>query len=115
MKGEYNSQEIYEQSLVLNVPEGLIVFTGCAHPGIITILSTTQKEFSNKKIHFVMGGFHFYKSWFWTSAKAVRQFKKLEVEKVAPSHCTGYIATKQFKHSFRENFIQVGTGTVIEI
>lgn len=73
------------------------------------------KEFPNKKIYFVMGGFHFYKSWFWTSAKAVRQFKKLEVEKVAPCHCTGDIAARQFQKSYKGNFIKAGTGTVIEI
>ena len=115
LKGEYNSKEIYEQSMILDTPKGLVVITGCAHPGIIKILNAIQEKFPNKDIYFVMGGFHFYKSWFWTSAKAVRQFKKLKVGKVAPCHCTGDTASKQFQKQYRENFIKIGAGVVIEI
>ncbi|OGI82172.1 hypothetical protein A3I95_03305 [Candidatus Nomurabacteria bacterium RIFCSPLOWO2_02_FULL_44_12] len=115
LAGSYDSKEIHEQSLILDTPNGLVVVTGCAHPGIVEILNKTKEKFPGKKIHLVLGGFHFYKSWFWISGKAVKQFIKLGVGKVAPCHCTGPKAEKQFKKVYTENFIKVGTGTVITI
>ena len=47
---------IKEQALVLESDKGLIVITGCSHPGIVEMLERIKKEF-NKNIHFVMGGF----------------------------------------------------------
>jgi len=115
LRGEDLPSETYEQSLILDTIKGIIVITGCAHPGIVNILKITQSKFPDKKIHLVMGGFHFYQSWFWGSAKAVQRFKELGVEKVAPCHCTGDRALKQFERTFNENFIQVGTGSIINI
>ena len=113
--GTYNSKEIHEQSLILNTSQGLVVVTGCAHPGIVKILTTTRENFASKKIYLALGGFHFYKSWFWTSLRAVKQFKKLDIEKVAPCHCTGNSASTQFQKRYKENFIKAGTGTIINV
>jgi len=37
--------------------KGLIVITGCVHPGFVNIFQTV-KELNADKILFVMGGFH---------------------------------------------------------
>ncbi len=38
-----------EQSLIINSKKGLIIITGCAHPGIVNIIKK-QKKFSRKEI-----------------------------------------------------------------
>ena len=48
---------IKEQSLILNTPEGLIVITGCAHPGIVEIVKKA-KAMLNRDIYLAIGGFH---------------------------------------------------------
>ena len=48
------------------------------------------------------------------SARVVRQFIELGVEKVAPCHCTGKVAYGQFQKEYKENFIKTGTGTILE-
>ena len=49
LAGSYDSKEIHEQSLILDTPNGLVVVTGCAHPGIVEILNKTKEKFPGKK------------------------------------------------------------------
>ena len=81
---------LYEQALVLKTPQGLGIVTGCAHPGIIRVLTEVQKHIP-ADILFVLGGFHLYKSSEEYSANIVKQFQALRVQKVAPCHCSGDI------------------------
>ncbi|MBI2630903.1 MBL fold metallo-hydrolase [Candidatus Nomurabacteria bacterium] len=115
MAGKYHGSIIHEQSVIFDTPKGLIVLTGCAHPGILNILKIVKEKFPAKKIHITMGGFHLYKSWRFISSGVVRQFKKVGVEKVIPCHCTGEIASEQFRKNFKENYIKAGTGTIIKV
>jgi 7,8-dihydropterin-6-yl-methyl-4-(beta-D-ribofuranosyl)aminobenzene 5'-phosphate synthase len=38
--------------------DSLTVFTGCAHQGLLNILSAIRRKFENKEIITVVGGFH---------------------------------------------------------
>ena len=49
--------KIQEQSLFIQTDKGLIVITGCAHPGIVNIVQKA-KELLKDEVLFVMGGFH---------------------------------------------------------
>ncbi|OGI76390.1 hypothetical protein A3C57_01285 [Candidatus Nomurabacteria bacterium RIFCSPHIGHO2_02_FULL_33_12] len=113
--GKYLGIVIHEQSLIFDTAKGIIILTGCAHPGVANILKVVKKKFPTKKIHLVIGGFHLFQSWRFTSAKVIRQFQEIGVEKVAPCHCTGKVALQQFEKHFKENFIKIGTGTSFEI
>jgi len=99
---------IKEQSLIINSNKGLIVITGCAHPGIVNIVEKA-KELMNKNVYLVMGGFHH------PSTSVVKEFKELGVKKVAPSHCTGDPAIEAFAEEYKENYIESGVGKEIKI
>jgi len=111
-EGIYSTGElgtwIKEQSLVINSDKGLVVITGCAHPGIVNIVKKVKALF-NKDIYLVVGGFHH------PSIEVVKEFKELGVKKVAPSHCTGDEAIKIFKKEYQEDFIKSGVGKIIVI
>ena len=47
--------------------------------------------------------------------KIVKEIYKLDVENVAPSHCTGEEAIRTFKQIFGDNFIKSGVGRVIKL
>lgn len=104
---------IREQSLVVMTPRGLVVVTGCSHPGIGHILETVKAHF-RKDILLVVGGFHLN----WTDDAAVRQIVKqflmLKVEKVVPAHCTGPRATQIFHEVYGNDFIRAGAGMHLE-
>lgn len=100
---------VQEQALVLRIPKGLIVLTGCAHPGIDRIARNAQ-EHLGEKIYLVLGGFHLCHSFKCTCAKMVKAIRELKVEKVAPCHCTGESAIKLFQREYGDNFIPIGSG-----
>lgn len=97
-----------EQSLVINSKKGLIVMTGCGHPGIINIVKKTKEMFPKLKVYLVMGGFHH------PPIAVVKGLRELGVEKVAPSHCTGDQVIEVFRKEYKEDFIKYGVGKIIE-
>jgi 7,8-dihydropterin-6-yl-methyl-4-(beta-D-ribofuranosyl)aminobenzene 5'-phosphate synthase len=105
---------IKEQSLIIQTDKGLIVITGCAHPGIVKIVNAA-KNLLEDNILLVMGGFHLE----WTTKgkieKIISVFEKLGVRYVGPAHCSGDKARSLFKKHFGENYIDVGAGKIIII
>jgi len=105
---------LVEQALVLTTNQGLVVITGCAHPGIVGIVKKA-KEVVNGEVYLVMGGFHLGGA----STKAVKDviadFRRLGVQKVAPCHCTGDRAIGMFAAEYGEDFIEIGVGKGLEI
>jgi 7,8-dihydropterin-6-yl-methyl-4-(beta-D-ribofuranosyl)aminobenzene 5'-phosphate synthase len=53
-------QDDFNHEIVICAMEGdsITVFTGCAHQGLLNILSAISKKFENKEIKTVIGGFH---------------------------------------------------------
>lgn len=113
--GELNSSiGLKEQSLFINTNRGIVVLTGCAHPGIVNIVKHVKKM-SKNSICLVMGGFHLGSASESQLNEIINEFKTLEVEKAAPCHCSGDRARQLFKETYRENFIENGVGKIIEI
>ncbi len=108
----YSTGELYgppeEQSLIINSKKGLIVITGCAHPGIVNIVKKA-KELMGREVYLVVGGFHH------PPISVVEEFRELGVERVAPSHCTGDPVREAFRKEYKEDFIEYGVGKIIEI
>jgi 7,8-dihydropterin-6-yl-methyl-4-(beta-D-ribofuranosyl)aminobenzene 5'-phosphate synthase len=103
-----------EQALVIETKKGLIVITGCAHPGIVDIVKFA-KSFFGKPIYLVAGGFHLISCSEKQVKEIIRQLKNLDVEKVAPSHCTGGRPIELFKEAWGIDFIDLGCGARIKI
>jgi 7,8-dihydropterin-6-yl-methyl-4-(beta-D-ribofuranosyl)aminobenzene 5'-phosphate synthase len=103
-----------EQSLVMDTPKGLVIITGCAHPGVVQIVSQT-KHWLQKEVYLLMGGFHLEGQPLEELQRISAELKKLGVKKVAPSHCTGEAARKLFREGWGQNFIESGVGAVIEV
>ena len=105
---------IKEESLIIATSKGLIVITGCAHPGVVDIVKRA-KEMLKSDVYLVLGGFHLC----WMNRSKVKKIisgvKKEGVKKVAPCHCSGDIARKQFEKAYGKNFILIGAGKTITI
>lgn len=105
---------VREQSLVLDTGEGLVVFTGCAHPGIIHILEEIKTTF-HKNIYLVLGGFHLAGMSETEIKKIVASFRRLGVKKVGPTHCSGETARRLFSEEFGLDYIKAGVGQEVII
>lgn len=105
---------VNEQSLILETKKGLIVITGCSHPGITTILKRA-KAFLKQDIYLVFGGFHLLRHTDEQVQAVIREFKSLGVEKCGATHCTGDRAIGLFKEAYGENYVPMGVGQVVHL
>jgi 7,8-dihydropterin-6-yl-methyl-4-(beta-D-ribofuranosyl)aminobenzene 5'-phosphate synthase len=105
---------IKEQSLLVRTSRGLVVITGCAHPGIVNI-TKKAKEITRNEIYLVIGGSHLAGAFTSQISYIAESLLRLGVRKVAPCHCSGDEARKLFKDYFGENYIDSGVGKEIII
>ena len=112
--GEMGTSPI-EQSLVIDTSEGLVVVTGCAHPGIVNIVRRAREVVPNRPIALVMGGFHLGSASDTEMHRIIQDFRQLGVSKVAPSHCSGERARGRLETEYKENYVAGGVGNVLTL
>lgn len=104
-----------EQSLIIDSEKGLIIITGCAHPGIVNIIKKAKEIYSQEDVYLVLGGFHLRGVSDQELQEIINDFRKLNVQKVAPCHCSGERCRELFKAEYQNDFIENGVGKIIEI
>jgi 7,8-dihydropterin-6-yl-methyl-4-(beta-D-ribofuranosyl)aminobenzene 5'-phosphate synthase len=100
-----------EQALVIDSAEGLVVVTGCAHPGPVCIARRTLSMLEGP-IHLMVGGFHLLNASEGELEEVIEELASLGVQRVAPSHCSGERARSLFKRAYGERFLESGVGRV---
>jgi len=115
IKGTYNGTLIPEQSLVLKTTRGLVIITGCAHPGVINIVKIIKQQFPKDDVYLALGGFHLGIKSKQEIETIVKDFHSLKIEKVAPLHCSGNKTKEIFKKYYGNNFINLKAGETLEI
>lgn len=118
LEGVYSTGELgmftKEQALVVKTKKGLVVLTGCAHPGVVNMVKKA-KEFVGDEVHLVMGGFHLGGTPDSEIEEIIEDLQQLGVDKVGPCHCSGDRARQLFQSRFGENYIDNGVGKIINL
>ena len=119
LPGVYTTGEldkgIKEQSLVVKSGDGLVVITGCAHPGIVEIILKAKAMLPSEKVYLVMGGFHLRDSSKDKNMSVIDAFRRLGVAMAAPSHCSGDETRRLFKERYGDSYINSGAGKIITL
>ena len=89
-----------EQSLALKTDRGIFVLTGCAHPGMESILAAAAKF---GELYGIAGGFHGFHNF--------EAFRGLSL--ICPCHCTTY--KQEIRDLFKDKALECGAGLVIEL
>jgi 7,8-dihydropterin-6-yl-methyl-4-(beta-D-ribofuranosyl)aminobenzene 5'-phosphate synthase len=103
-----------EQALVIQTDQGLLVITGCAHPGIVAIVEQAREMFDGP-VRLVEGGFHLGSKSKAEIDSILKGFRRMGVQQVAPCHCTGERAITMFAAEYGEDFLPAGVGRVIRV
>jgi len=101
---------IKEQSLIVTTGQGLVVITGCAHPGIVEIIQRAKEVVPDNRVYLVIGGFHLSGASSTQIESIISSFIQLGVAKVAPCHCSGDETRRLFEESYGVNYIESGVG-----
>ena len=100
---------IIEQALVVETPDGSVVITGCAHPGIEEIVRQAQAAVPGE-VALLVGGFHLLETAKDQVETIVADLRELGVEEVMATHCTGDEAMALFEDAYGEDYLEGGVG-----
>lgn len=102
-----------ELSLSLTNEKGEVLFVGCSHSGVETIVQETQLK-TGTNVDMLVGGFHLLPFDREEISKVCNTLRNnFKITKVAPGHCTGPLAFKIFRDQYNTNFIYAGLGEKI--
>jgi 7,8-dihydropterin-6-yl-methyl-4-(beta-D-ribofuranosyl)aminobenzene 5'-phosphate synthase len=103
---------IPEQALVVETAQGLVIVTGCAHPGVVRMVAQVRSR-RTEPVNLVLGGFHLRESTHEQIRSVITEFRRLGVERVAPCHCAGDRAIEMFADAYGGDFVRVGVGLTL--
>lgn len=95
--------DLVEQALVARTGEGLVVVTGCAHPGVADMVARAR-EVGGGEVALVVGGFHLGSAGRVQVEEIIARFRQLGVRQVAPCHCTGDEARAMFQEAYGPDY-----------
>ena len=107
-------RRVKEQALVIRTQRGLVVLTGCAHPGIVQILKSVRR-LHEEDILLVLGGFHLEWVTKWKVEAIIAAFRSHGVRYVAPTHCSSDKARQLFQQGYGPGCLDTGVGKTIAL
>src|SRR4030043_9390 len=104
-----------DQSLILETDKGLVLILGCAHSGMINIVSHVVNKMEKRNFHAILGGTHLDFLTPEQLEESIKSLKKMEIEKIGVSHCTGMRAAFRLHQEFGDRFFYGCVGSVLEV
>jgi 7,8-dihydropterin-6-yl-methyl-4-(beta-D-ribofuranosyl)aminobenzene 5'-phosphate synthase len=98
-----------DSALVYDGKDGLVIINGCAHSGLVNIMSYTKELFPGKPVAAVIGGFHILskdQEWLEDTAAKIKTF---EPKCIFPCHCTDEASRAFLRSQFQVGTIGVGS------
>lgn len=102
-----------EQMLVIRNENGLNVFLGCSHAGIINALTYVEQIFPEEHIHLLFAGMHLSAVSDERLKKTIDEIKKRNIDIVIPVHCTGIMAMTAMKQQLGDSCKIVHAGKIL--
>lgn len=99
-----------EQALVMETSKGVVLMTGCSHPGIVKIVETVKQQRGVESIRMLIGGFHLFRTGADQIEEIGKRLQALRVERIVPAHCTGDPAKERFAAMWKEKYGTAGAG-----
>jgi len=104
-----------DQALIIKTQMGLVVVLGCGHRGMINTVHHARKVTGVEQIRMVVGGTHLFTASRERIDLTIAELKRLGIQKIGVSHCTGMPAAARLFQEFGDNFFFNNTGNVITI
>jgi 7,8-dihydropterin-6-yl-methyl-4-(beta-D-ribofuranosyl)aminobenzene 5'-phosphate synthase len=106
-----------DRAVIIRVKsKGLVIFTGCAHAGIINTVQYSQTIAGADNVYAVIGGFHLTgKEGESRIKQTVKELKRINPKLVVPSHCTGWKAMCTIANELPDAFVWNSVGTLYVI
>ena len=101
--------------LIIQADFGLVVVLGCAHRGIVNTVRHAQELTGQERVYAVIGGTHLFRASEERIARTAADLKKMEIQKLGVSHCTGFFASSRLADEFGDKFFLNNAGTTLTL
>jgi len=113
----------HELVMVVREDDGMVVFSGCSHNGILNMIEAARDRFPDTPIKAVIGGFHLIGIPLFNSMAASRgevedmgrEILTFSPGKVYSAHCTGAKGFQVLQGVMGDTLEAFHTGTTIEV
>ncbi len=113
----------HELVMVVRTDDGLVVFSGCSHNGILNMTDAAAQQWPGEPIRAIIGGFHLIglpiANTMAGSRAQVEEIGRRILEigpaKVCTSHCTGQKAFNVLSDVMGDTLESFHTGSIIEV
>lgn len=102
----------HEQCLVIRQAEGLYIFSGCSHRGVISALNVGKSLFPGERVAALAAGMHLYSASEEDRKRVIDQVEAEQLDMVMPVHCTGIKAICELKMRLGDRCIVATAGDV---
>jgi len=99
-------------ALIVKTKKGLVIILGCAHRGIISTIRHSQEISGEERVRLIVGGTHLAPKTDDQIDKTITELKKIGVQKIGVSHCTGFHASTRLSQEMGGQFFLNNAGTV---
>ena len=93
-----------DQAIFFPSRDGTVVVVGCAHAGVINTLQYVRQLTDDRPIHAVIGGMHLVHASDERLERTGEALRQLDVQLLAPAHCTGPMPTAWLWAQFPERW-----------
>jgi 7,8-dihydropterin-6-yl-methyl-4-(beta-D-ribofuranosyl)aminobenzene 5'-phosphate synthase len=90
--------------------KGQIVFSACSHAGIVNVLLHAREVWPELPLHGVVGGLHLSGSTEAVIAPTLADLHRLDLQLVAPGHCTGWRALSAMAAALGQSLVPSAVG-----
>jgi 7,8-dihydropterin-6-yl-methyl-4-(beta-D-ribofuranosyl)aminobenzene 5'-phosphate synthase len=104
-----------DRAVFIKSDRGLVVILGCAHRGVINTLRYAQKLTGVETIYAVIGGTHLIGASPERMNSTVADLRRLDVQRLGVSHCTGLPASAILAREFGDRFFFNNAGTRVSL
>lgn len=98
-------------ALIIDTDFGLVVILGCAHRGIVNTLRHAQSLTGKELVYAAIGGTHLIRASKERVGKTIADLRKMGIQRLGVSHCTGFNASAQLAREFEDIFFLNNAGT----
>ncbi len=104
-----------EQMLIINTNEGLCIFLGCSHPGVINGVKAAKTLFPGTTVHALFAGMHLENAGPIRLQMTMQAMVDMNIRHIYPLHCTGLFAICEMQRFFAERCKVLYAGDSVEL
>jgi len=103
----------WEHVLIIRTGKGLVLFTGCAHKGILSIIEEIT-SYLDDEVYAIVGGLHLDKAPYHIITNTLEELVK-KVKYIVPLHCSGNLTRTILLQKYPDKLIKAFAGSIVNL